>query len=128
MTDLVPLHMALRFRAERGDTAPGRALADLRVRIAEQDGDGRLPAARVALVAEFARRLMSIGIEDMPPDADDLAVMVDAIAFRHGYTTRAEAWRSIGVSPDTGRGLLGKQSGRVDWPIWYTLRAAALGD
>lgn len=123
---LTYLHMALRFRAERASSAPGAALAALRVAIASEDDDGRLSAARHQLVAQEAARILRINLDDMPPATDDVALLVDAIAFRIGATTRADAWRSIGINPNRGRDLLARNAKAVDWPIWFTLRAAAL--
>lgn len=88
----------------------------------------RLTAARHQLVAQEAARILRIHIDDMPPATDDVALLLDAIAFRIGATTRADAWRSIGINPNRGRDLLARNAQAVDWPIWFTLRTAALQD
>lgn len=125
--NLTDLHMAMRFRTERKNTAPGRALADLRKRIAEETDTQGMPAARLDLVGREARRLMSIAIGDMPPSGDDIALMVDAIAFSIGETSRAAAWRAIGIKPRQGDDLISRHRERVDWPIWHCLICAAFG-
>lgn len=72
-------------------------------------------------------RLEAAGIEDMPPDTSDVILLLDTIAFRHGYVSRADAWRHIGITPDRGRSLQARNAHSLDWPIWFTLRHAALG-
>lgn len=130
MIDIARLHMALRFKAERVGVSPGHALAELRTRIAREmdDADNRLPAARFQMVYDIAERLLRYSPADMPPPTDDVALVLDAICFRHGYTVRADAWRHIGINPNRGRDLLARSSGAVDWPIWFTMRHAALGE
>lgn len=40
--------------------------------------------------------------------------------------SRADAWRHIGITPDRGRSLQARNAHSLDWPIWFTLRHAAL--
>lgn len=128
MADITNLHMALRFQAERPADHHGAALAALRVSIAAETDAGRLPAQRIALAYREWGRLRAISINDMPPSTDHVALLLDTIAFKIGATSRAEAWRHIGVNPNRGRDLLARNAQAVDWPIWFTLRHAALGD
>ena len=76
---------------------------------------------------QIIRRLESAGIEDMPPETSDVILLLDTIAFRHGYTSRADAWRHIGITSDRGRSLQARNAHSLDWPIWFCLRHAALG-
>lgn len=77
---------------------------------------------------EEAWRLKRITIADMPASPDDLSLLVDTIAMRWVYTSRAKAWLHIGINPNRGRSLLGQNSNAIDWPIWFTTRDAALGE
>lgn len=74
-----------------------------------------------------AARLMAITPEDMPPDTDDLGALLDLAQERHGFATRAEVWRMVGIEPKDGRAFLTRNAGRVNWPLWFTLRHAAFG-
>ncbi len=70
-------------------------------------------------------RLMAIGIPDMPPSLDDLALLLEAASQRLGGVGHAAVWTSIGVGRDRGRNFLSPRGiGAVDWPIWSTLREA----
>lgn len=121
---LTNLHMAMRFKAERGDTPPGRAIADLRLRLMD---DSMTPSRRALVLAE-AKRLMAIGIGDMPPTTDDLALLIDALAFAIGATSRADAWRSVGIKPRQGDEYMRRLIHTVNWPIWFAIRHGALGE
>jgi len=74
---------------------------------------------------QTARRLKNMLPSDIPPPTDDLALLIDAVAFRNNLTSRADVWRLIGVTPNTGRGYFGRNSQAVTWPIWFTLMDAA---
>ena len=126
MNPIANLHMAMRFQAERGDTPAGRATADLRMRLATDTDGWRATAERAHLVQAEAARLMALTRDDMPPTSDDLALLIDTLAFRLGATSRAKAWRSIGIKPRQGDDLMKRGIQHVSWPIWFTLRHAAL--
>lgn len=126
--NLSALHMALRFRAERGETPAGNAMASLRVRIASETDVQPLPEARLVLIQREADRLLRLNLDDMPPSADDVALLVDTLVFALGETSRAAAWRHIGIKPQSGADLIGRNRASVNWPIWFTLRHAALGE
>lgn len=106
-------------------TAPGRAQVALRESIlamTEQD----LGISTMRQAESTIARLRAITPDDMPPPVEDLAILIDTIAMRHRFTARADAWRIIGISPDTGRGLLGRQASAITWPVVFTARAYAL--
>lgn len=125
---LTALHMAMRFRAERGETPAGMATQALRLRIAEETDISPLPAARLDLVKREAARLLSYSVADMPPTSDDIALLLDTLVFAMGETSRAAAWRHIGIKPRQGDDLIVRNRKSVDWPIWFTLRHYALGE
>lgn len=120
------LACAMAYRSRMGGTAPGAAQAALRRAILGSIGPLGTPTPE-AIGAEL-RRLCAIGIPDMPVDADDLSLLIDTICMRRGYTSRADAWRHIGISPNTGRSLLGQNAQAINWPIWKTARDAAIGE
>jgi hypothetical protein len=111
-------------RAEPETPMVGHALAVLR-------GDALIgvhddhPATSGA--DEIQRDIMALGIADMPPPTDLVAILLETLSQRLGGVGHAAAWRSIGVNPNRGRDLLARSSRNVDWPIWKTLRDAALG-
>lgn len=118
------------YQERMGDAAPGKMQAALRAQILAdktfdapgKDFDAIVPKA----VVETRDRLMAYHVDQMPPPLADVALLVDAICMRHGFTNRADAWASIGISGRTGSEYLGRQSGKVTWPIWFCLRHAAL--
>lgn len=65
--------------------------------------------------------------DDMPPDPADVRFLLDALCFKLRSTKRADAWREIGINPNRGRDLLGRNSRALDWPIWFTLVKAVVG-
>jgi hypothetical protein len=120
--DFSNLARALEYRARMHEVAAGAAQAKLRREIME------MPMTHAGLderVNAIALRLRAYTIADMPPPVDDLSLLIDVIAMRHGYTARAEAWRHIGINPDRGRGLLGRNAEAIDWPIWFVSFNAA---
>ena len=119
------LGLAMTYRAAMVDTGPGAAQAALRKMIMQSKAPPQPTADECD--ATFAR-LMTYTIDTMPPPVDDLSLLIDAIAMRHGYTARAEAWRHIGINPNRGRSLLGQNAGAIDWPIWFCARQAAIGN
>lgn len=119
-----PLHQALIIRALRANsrTIHGAALAALRVDvIAGKHADTEIedPAAERA-------RLMAIDLSAMPPETDDVALLLETLSQRLDGAGYAAAWRCIGVKPNRGRDMLARHPRAVDWPIWKTLRDAAL--
>lgn len=121
--DIAIMHKALRFQAERVGLPMGHTLAELRARIA---ADPMSDYGEVTARDEIDR-IKAITMDHMPPETDDVALLVDAICFRLGYTNRADAWRAAGINPNRGRDLLARNARAVDWPIWFTLRHTALG-
>ncbi|WP_337186562.1 hypothetical protein [Phenylobacterium sp.] len=124
-----PLAQALVVRELRGgaDTAPanGAALAVIRADVLIGAHDDHPAAADAELIR---RRIMSLGVADMPPPTDLVAILIETLSQRLGGLGHGPAWRSIGVNPNRGRDLLARSAQAVDWPIWFTLREAALGD
>lgn len=102
--------------------APGHAQAALRERIIL--GPVSQDAQRSA--GETARRIMALGIADMPPATEDVALLLDTLAMRRGLTKRADAWARIGIKQTRGKEFMSRNWRAVDWPIWKTLRDAAL--
>lgn len=121
---LLHLAQALTYRNFMGEIAPGAAQAKLRREIMAQ-GETSLGLPAPSVVASIHVKLASHTIDDMPPAADDLSLLVDVIAMRQGFTSRADAWRSIGIHPDRGRDLLARNAKAIDWPIWFTTFHAA---
>lgn len=122
MTAAVHIAKALAYQGQKDTVAPGEAQAALRRRIMAD------PAPSIpTIAADTLKRLMAVSIEDMPAPADDLALLIDTICMRHGLSSRAEAWRSVGINPNRGRELFARNAGAIDWPIWFTVRQAALG-
>jgi hypothetical protein len=125
---MTPLAQALIIHALRGGHGSeaamnGAALAALRSDVligAHADN----PAA--AEEDDIHDRIMAIGIQDMPPPTDLVALLLDALSQRLDGCSRAEAWRSIGINPNRGRDLIARNSHALDWPVWKTLRDAAL--
>jgi hypothetical protein len=104
--------------APRSDVTVRREIASIDWRTARPEGD----------VLREIDRLRAISPGDMPPDANDTARLLDTIAFRYGFETRADTWRAIGIHPDRGRDMLGRGKANMDWPVWFTMVAYALGD
>ena len=124
-TRLTPLAQALVIRALRAEHAPpliGAALGERREAVAAGEHD-RHPAAKAAGRVESVIR--RVALDGMPPDTDLVATLLEALAVRTDGS-HASAWRSIGVRPGRGRDLLARQAHAVDWPLWRTLRDAAL--
>lgn len=106
------------------DVTHGAALAVLRGNVfaGMHDEDLDLNAARQAM-----NEIYALQVADMPAHADLIALLLECIAIRIGGLSRAAAWQSIGIKHNTGRDILAGRS-RCDWPIWFTLREAALID
>lgn len=122
------LARALAVRAitrEQPDETIGAALAVLRADAMTGVHDHH-PAASGA--DTIRADIMSLSVPDMPPPSDLVAILLETISQRHGGISRGMVWRSIGVNPHRGRDLLTRSASTVDWPLWYTLREAALGD
>lgn len=121
--DIAAMHRALRFQAERVGLPMGNSLVELRKAIAADP----VTEYGAACAGDEVSRILSVTIDDMPPDTDDVALLLDAICFRRGFTNRADAWRACGINPNRGRDLLARNSKAVDWPIWFILIHEALG-
>lgn len=122
--DAIPhLARALIFRSIMGTHPPGAALRKLRNSVIIS------PVEKLMMDAgkDEANRLMSISQDDMPASPNDLSLLIDTIAMRYGMTSRAEAWRKIGINPNRGRAFFGRNAAAIDWPIWFAARAYALG-
>lgn len=128
MTPLAPyteaLMAAVEFQTRRDPDAPRRDVT-LRREIAAKDWSLQRPS--VALCEEIAR-LRAVAPAGMPPDPNDTALLLDTIAFRYGFETRADTWRALGIHPDRGRDLLGRGRANMDWPVWFTLVTYAVGE
>ena len=125
-------------------TTLGRALAIQAIRCG--DGESRIGAALAVLRAdaltgahddhpacagapETHARLIALNPADMPPSLDDLALLLETASQRLGGVGYAHVWQSVGIGRDRGRNFLSPRGlGAVDWPIWFTLRCAALGE
>ena len=121
-----PLKQALVIRAlkaGRGGLINGAALAALR---ADVRASPHHDVATRDAEAERAR-LMAVDLQAMPPDSDDVGLLLETLSQRLGGHGYASAWRAIGINPHRGRDLLTRRARAVDWPIWKTLRDAALG-
>lgn len=127
MTDLTNLARAMKVRAlsQDGDADVfGAALAVLR-------GDAMTGALDDQIDMDAARvtydEIMALTVADMPPSTDLVRTLIETVSQREGGISAAMVWRSIGVNPNRGRDFMSRQAHAVDWPIWYTLREAALG-
>ena len=126
--DLTHISRALAIRAiSRGsdEAMNGAALATVRADALGGEYD-REPATQFA--RETYDRLMATTPAEMPADPDDVAILLETLSQRLGGVSRAMAWRSIGINPNRGRDLLTRNASALDWPIFFTLRAAAIGD
>lgn len=124
---LSPLAQALVIRADRDAAASplnGAAIAALRGRTLLEVYSEH-PAIR-ARENEMLARIMALDVAAMPPPTDLVAVLLEALSQRLGGPGHAAAWRSIGINPSRGRDLLARNARAVDWPVWKTLRDAAL--
>lgn len=130
MSTLTPIGRALIIR-RRADAAhrggrelDGAALAFLRsdVLTGAHDSDPATgdEAAKLAEIASITRH-------DMPPPIDLVSLLLETASQRLGGLTRAQVWRTVGVNPNRGRGLLSRNAGALDWPLWFTLHDLALG-
>lgn len=125
--DLTHLSRALAIRAlspGSGETMNGAALAVVRADALVGEYD-REPATKFA--PETYDRLMATTTAEMPADPDDVALLLETLSQRLGGVSRAMAWRAIGVNPNRGRDLLARNASALDWPVFFTLRATAIG-
>lgn len=106
----------------KNTVAPGHAQATLRERIILAP----VPREDWKAALDTADRIMSIGIPDMPPATEDVELLLDTLAMRRGLTRRVDAWARIGIKQTRGKEFLSRSWRAVDWPIWKTLRDAAL--
>lgn len=124
---LDPIGQALVIRQLRmsGDGPPmnGAALAVLRADVLTGEHAEHPAGLEARLMME---RIMALGVDDMPPPTDLVGLLVETLSQRLGGHGHAAAWRSIGINPNRGRDLLARSAGNVNWPIWKTLRDAAL--
>ena len=126
MTSLSPLQQAIVILCERqtdnGDLV-GAPLTKLRHDVAEGHYD-RHP--EIGTSEDVHRAVMSLGIADMSPDSDTVSLLLETLAAKH-QCSRGQAWKLIGIGSKRGRDLLSRNAHAVDWPIFKTLRDAALG-
>ncbi len=124
----VELHLgrALFVRSMAADeTMNGAALAVIRADAAIGAHDERIDGA---ITRATLTRLLSIGVDDMPASPVDVAILLETLSQRLAGVSRAMVWRAIGVNPNRGRDLLARNAAALDWPIFFTLRHAALTD
>ncbi|KEP68820.1 hypothetical protein DL1_08550 [Thioclava dalianensis] len=122
--DAIPhLARAMIFRRSMADHAPGKHMIELRNQVIISPVEPN----DMADAKSRARKIMSSRPSDMPADPDDLSLLIDTIAMRYGLTSRGEAWRKIGINPNRGRNLFSRGQNAIDWPIWFTARAYAMG-
>ena len=95
----------------------------LRAQVLEGDYPNHPAAADAGQVLECIR---FIDVDDMPPPPELTAILIEALSQRLGGVGYDKAWRSIGINPASGRDLLRRQARAVTWPVWRTLRDAAL--
>lgn len=112
-------------RADGETVMNGAALVALRANV-RAGSHADHPAAAGA--DEIRRDIMALNVADMPPPTDLVAILLETLSQRLGGLGHAAAWRSIGINPNRGRDLLARSSRAVDWPIWKTLRDAALAE
>lgn len=129
MTTQCYLAQALIIRAIARDDPErplnGAPLAALRRQVAA----GEHAEHPAALTAEAVRQeIMRLGICDMPPPTDLVATLLETLSQRLGGYGHNAAWGAIGIKGTRGRDLLARSANAVDWPIWKTLRDAALGE
>lgn len=108
---------------DRDDDLVGAGLSVLRADVMVGVHDDRLDLDAARIIHD---EIMTVTGDDMPPSTDLVAILLETLSQRLGGVSRADCWRSIGVNPNRGRGLLGRNAHALDWPIWYTLREAAL--
>jgi hypothetical protein len=127
MTALTYLRHALAVRAlsRDGEDIYGSALTVIRADAADGVHDDVIGEREARGVYD---EIMAVGVADMPPPTDLVAILLETLGQRLGGASHGMAWQHIGINPNRGRGLLGRNAHAVDWPIWYTLREAALND
>jgi len=58
---------------------------------------------------------------------DTTRLLIDALCFKKGFQSRAQAWESLGISPNTGAGWCNPaKPGIKRWPAFAALRTAVL--
>lgn len=124
-TCLPPLGQALIIRDLRG-TPPlrGAGLMSIRRAVAAGTHD-KHPIAETHKAER--KRLRALRVADMPPDPQDMWLMIEALSQKLHQAGQAQAWESIGIKGNRGRELLVRSCQSVDWPIWFTLRHAVFG-
>ena len=124
--ELSPLAQALVVRDIAGHGGErdinGAGLAVLLANISMGDHQGHPAALSETQVRE---RIMGYDVADMPPPADLVGLLAETLSQRLGGIGTGRAWQSIGIKPDAGRGYSSGRSKTI-WPIWKTLRDAAL--
>jgi hypothetical protein len=108
----------------RQHTNAGREIEQLRLALSRGEHDARLPQAHV--IDSLLAHVDGLRIEDMPPDAYAVSVLLEALCQRLGGVGRNEAWSRIGISWQRGR-RFARGDVDLDWPIWFTLHEAAVG-
>ncbi|MGI9522027.1 MAG: hypothetical protein ACR2PG_10300, partial [Hyphomicrobiaceae bacterium] len=110
--------------SEADDRVTSNELRQFRSRAASGEADKQLDSAEIeALHAN----VMALTVEDMAPETHLVRLLAETFIQRQGgQSSMATVWRSIGVNPDHGRKWLSSEAQALDWPVWYTLREAAL--
>ena len=121
------LMAAVEFQTRRDPDAPRRDVT-LRREIAAESEHLTLSSEGHAAAYDLVTRLRAMAPAGMPPDPNDTALLLDTIAFRYGFETRADTWRALGIHPDRGRDMLGRGRAHMDWPVWFTMVAYAVGE
>lgn len=110
------------IRARSDKPMKGAAIAALRQSIWQGDvtPDESIP------VDSVRKAIYSLGVEDMPPPSDLVSTLVETLSQKMGNVGVKPAWEAIGVKGRTGEELMRRTAKSVNWPVWKTLRDAAL--
>ena len=108
----------------------GRVVGPRRVeKLRREVLQGRHDESRSAEQAERARaRIEAVGLDDMPPPVELVALLVEVVLQRIGSPLQRHAWKAVGVPPRTGEELTSRRPEAVGWPVWFTLERTALGE
>ena len=121
------LRQALAVNEIRHQSSPpmnGAALVRLRQSVwSGEFGEG------VSVDADLMRsQISALDVPDVPPSSALVIVLVETLSQRLGSVGAKPAWESIGIKGRTGEEFMKRSAKSVSWPIWKTLRDAALDD